>query len=130
MNKKNNRIIFFDIDYTLFDTLSFKESNFALFQLYPGVKSTIELLSKNSTLGILSTGEDKSLEFENLSKKFTDKEIWFVEDKINMLELAKKYNKNLRTIWFKNGPFVDLVKSNFTPDKVIYSFTDLSSLQL
>lgn len=154
MNQKSDRVILFDIDYTLFDTENFKASNLTSFVLYPEVKKTLELLSKSFTLGILSKGEkdfqlkklaetgildtfdrdkmfifeDKVIEFENVMNKLKNSDLWFVEDKINMLEMAKKINPKLKTIWFKNGPFVEIINSGFIPDKTIASFEDLKFL--
>lgn len=154
MDQKSNRVILFDIDYTVFDTANFKNSSLTSFKLYPEVISTLELLSKKFQLGILSKGEkqfqlkklretgilnmfdkdltfifeDKTIEFKNVMKRFVNLEVWLVEDKVNMLELAKKANPQLKTIWFKNGPFVDLIRSDFIPDKAISSFADFSFL--
>jgi FMN phosphatase YigB (HAD superfamily) len=155
MNKKSDRVILFDIDYTLFDTDNFKKSNLTSFKLYSDVKNVLEELSQKYLLGILSKGEkgfqleklektdilkffdkdlififeDKAVEFKNVMNKLKNNRVWFVEDKINMLEMAKKTDPDLRTIWFKNGPFIELIKSSFIPDKVIHSILDLQSLK-
>lgn len=154
MNLKSDRVILFDIDYTIFDTDKFKNSNLTSYGLYTDVKHTLEDLFKKYKLGILSTGErqfqlrklketgiydlfdkdlvlifeDKAAEFENLSAKLRNLNVWYVEDKINMLELAKRASPNLKTIWFKNGPYVELISSNFVPDKIINSFSKLKTL--
>jgi len=50
-------IVLFDIDYTLFNTDTFKDSGLTLYTLYPQVKKVLELLNTKYTLGILSEGD-------------------------------------------------------------------------
>lgn len=50
-------MILFDIDYTLFDTENFKQSNLKSHLIYPEVKDVLSSLDKIAVLGILSEGD-------------------------------------------------------------------------
>ncbi|MGE5042308.1 MAG: HAD family hydrolase [Candidatus Levyibacteriota bacterium] len=141
--------ILFDIDYTLFDTETFKKSNLTSYNLYPQTKKVLEQLKSSFRLGILSEGEtdfqmkklqetgilglfdrahifiitNKIESLPGIMEHLKEEEVVFVEDKIRMLEKAKSLDPQLKTVWFKNGPFVE--ESGFTPDHVIESLADL-----
>lgn len=142
-------IILFDIDYTLFDTEEFKKSNLTTYKLYPQTQKVLEQLKSSFTLGILSQGEkgfqimklqetgilelfdpghlfiipDKLESLPGIMDMLKAEDVAFVDDKIWMLEKAKSLDPKLKTVWFKNGPFVK--ESAFTPDKTITSLEEL-----
>lgn len=144
-------IVLFDIDYTLFDTAAFKESGLTNYSLYPGVKKILEQLSSSFTLGILSQGEtdfqlkkldttgirdvfdrdhmfiipDKKEALAEILGKIASEEIVFVEDKLEMLEEAKRVNPKIKTVWYRNGPFAENTKSTFNPDVIIFELSKL-----
>jgi len=144
-------ILLFDIDYTIFDTKAFKESGLTSYILYPGVKNILEQLSGTYTLGILSQGEtdfqmkkltetgildifdknhifiipDKLQALSDIMGQLSQQDVIFVEDKLEVLEEAKKLDPFLNTIWIKNGPFAQATKSTFIPDKTIDSFSQI-----
>ncbi len=146
-------ILLFDIDYTLFDTAAFKESGLTSYNLYPEVKNILESLCKSYTLGILSQGEtdfqmkklteteilelfdknhifiipDKLQALSGIMGKLSHEDVLFVDDKLEMLEEAKKLDPKLKTVWVKNGPFAKSTQCTFTPDKTIPFLSELPS---
>lgn len=146
-----NKLVLFDIDYTLFDTDSFKESNLTNFSLYEEIGPLLEKLSKISTLAIFSKGEidfqinklkntgidkyfseefidvvvDKTEAFERVLDKYKNYEIYLIDDRIHNLETAKKHRRDIRTIWVERGPFA-VKDTNFIPDK---SISDLREIE-
>lgn len=146
--------VLFDIDYTLFNTDSFKKSGLTLYTLYPQVKKVLELLNTKYTLGILSEGEmelqmnklkqtgivnlfnqkstfivkDKHGELEQIMKLLEAEKAVFVEDKKEMLARAKELDKNLITVWVKNGPYAQSTQSTFIPDYQINTLIELPNL--
>jgi len=153
MQSLNKPIILFDIDYTLFDTAGFKESNLKEFKLYPEVAHTLEKLSKFATLGIFSEGEKDfqkaKLKITGIDRYFTENNIhisslketelkaivdiysgenlYVVDDKLIILEVTKNAIPGVKTIWVKRGEYANKVLSipGFTPD---YSMAELSQL--
>lgn len=146
-----NKLVLFDIDYTLFDTASFKESNLTKFSLYDEIGLLLEKLSKTATLAIFSKGEtdfqinklkktgidkyftkdfidiveDKTYEFERVIDKYKNYEIYLIDDRISNLEIAKRHRSDIKTIWVERGPFA-IKDTNFVPDK---SISDLGELE-
>lgn len=145
-----NKLILFDIDYTLFDTAAFKESNLTNYSLYDEIASLLKDLSKTAMLGIFSQGE---LEFqknklketgidkhfideyiniveskvdtiESVIDKYKNYEIFLIDDRIDNLEMAKGHDRNVKTVWVKRGPFAT-GETKFIPDK---SISDLKQL--
>lgn len=142
MNKK--KLILFDIDYTLFDTATFKESNLINYALYSGIATLLRDLSKIAVLGIFSQGEvdfqKKKLKKTGIDKHFIDEyiniveskidtietvidryknyEIFLIDDRIDNLEMAKRHRGDIKTVWVKRGPFA-AEDSEFVPDKSI-----------
>lgn len=147
------KMIFFDIDYTLFDTALFKQSGLQNHKSYEEIPEVLEKLSKIAVLGIYSEGE-KSFQKNKLAKtnleKFFDKkhthiiaektihsledlaahkdeELFLVDDKLSILNEAKKRIPNLITIWVKRGPYADAANpiEGFIPDKTVDDLYDL-----
>jgi len=157
MKNKSNIVILFDIDNTLFNTEKLKKSELKTFELYEEVKKTLEKLSKIATLGLFSQGEiafqNKKLEVTNIKDYFTDEhkhivkykidviedtlqrykgntKVFFVDDWVDMLRLAKKFDPSIFTIWMKRGQYATMQKSyaDFTPDAVVETLTEVVPL--
>lgn len=127
----NKPIVLFDIDYTLFDTAFFKESNLLEHKIYKEVIGVLESLNKIAILGIFSEGQidfqriklketniDKYFEHDNrhivlnkldelkeILEKYKNRKIFFVDDKLTILRDSKKLFPEVFTIWVKRGPF-------------------------
>jgi phosphoglycolate phosphatase-like HAD superfamily hydrolase len=156
MQQLNNPIILFDIDYTLFDTALFKQSNLTQYSLYPEVPDILSNLSNQATLGILSEGEKETQQnkliktkiyhffnkdhihitsakqelIQTISEKYKDKSLIIIDDKLTILPLAKKYIPHAFTIWIKRGEYAKNQKPlpGFTPDATLESLTSLLEL--
>ncbi len=141
------KIVLFDIDYTLFDTAAFKESGLTTYKLYDDAERALIMLSETCEIGIFSQGEDafqreklkqtlihthfkeKNIHIfaskdENLGsvlEKYKDREVFLVDDKLEVLKLGKDLSENVYAIWLKRGPFADAQTGivGFTPDAVI-----------
>jgi FMN phosphatase YigB (HAD superfamily) len=149
-------IILFDIDYSLFDTGLFKETNLEKFSLYPEVVDVLSELSKEAILGIFSEGEEefqktklkttkidhffhkdhmyiekeKEKIIEKIKTKYKDASIIIVDDKLPMLSLTKKQNPHAFTIWIKRGEYAKNQKQlpDFTPDAEIDNLSEIIPL--
>lgn len=143
-------IIFFDIDYTLFNTDTFKKSGLTRYESYPEVKEALSTLSKKARLGIFSEGElnfqkeklnklgigkyfevDSVFIFENKQGHIAgifdsmDDKTYVVDDKKEVLNLIHEINKAVKTIWMKRGVYAEHSKSDYVPD---YEVKDLSGV--
>ncbi len=146
------KIVLFDIDYTLFDTAQFKQSGLKTYKLYEEVEEALKMLSSVAEIGIFSQGEDSSqreklrqtliharfkeenihifsLKDENLGSvlsKYKDRDIFLVDDKLEVLKLGKDLNENVYAIWLKRGPFAEVQKGivGFTPDAIISNLSE------
>lgn len=149
---KPDTIILFDIDNTLFNTAQLKQSNLTIFTLYKEVESTLEELSRVATLGIFSQGEvafqKKKLNETKIAQYFFEEhthivqykvdvmkevfdtykgsKIFFIDDWIDMLRMAKKVDSSVFTIWITRGEYKNEQKefSDFTPDAVIVNLQE------
>lgn len=147
---KTRAVIFFDIDYTLFDTDWFKTSGLVFYKLYNEVNHTLDVLSKSAILGILSEGEEafqmqklentgidnffdrssvyiflnKKEHIQKVLQKYAGKHIFVVDDRKTMLECAKVKGVDVKTVWLKRGIYM-LEESNYIPD---YEISDLSQI--
>lgn len=147
------QIIFFDIDYTLFDTARFKESGLTIYQLYPEIRQTLEKLSNVSHLGIYSTGEE-TLQRTKLEKTgilsffnkdsffiFADKvsrldslighgreyKIYLIDDKLDVLYHVQKKYPTIISLWIKRGPYALSQQpiQSYSPDVIISSLEEV-----
>lgn len=153
---KNNTIILFDLDYTLFDTDTFKKSGLTNFSLYPEIEKVLNELSSKATLGIFSEGEtkfqknkirktalkkyflpknihiapQKSLIFAKVFKKYQNKNLFIVDDKLTILHLAEDVCPGIKTIWVKRGKYAQNQEpiKDFTPDVMISNLEKLKKL--
>ena len=148
-----NKIVLFDIDYTLFDTDVFKKSGLSQHEIYEEVIKVLESLKKVALLGIFSEGENelqkqklketniekyfekdhthivlkKIDEFERVLNSYTDKQVFFVDDKLDILYDAKKLFPEVFTIWVKRGFYAQNQKEipGFTPDATIENLSEV-----
>ncbi len=149
------KIVLFDIDYTLFDTDLFKESNLTTYKLYDEAKDVLEKLSSVAEVGIFSQGEntfqreklkqtliDSHFKEENIHifarkdenigsvlDKYKERDVFFVDDKLGVLKLAKDLNGDVFTIWVERGPFAANQENiiGFEPDAVVSNLTEALS---
>ncbi len=152
------KIVLFDIDYTLFDTETFKKSNLKIYRLYDETRGVLKKLAKFVEIGIFSQGEDefqrkklkqtlisnhfleknvhifldKDDNVENILTKYKDLTVFLVDDKLEILCLAKKIDKNVFTVWVKRGPFAKKEdrKKNFTPDVAVSNLKEIIAVIL
>lgn len=148
-----NTVILFDIDYTLFDTAHFKNSQLAEFRIYEEVLETLQSLGKNITLGIFSEGEDsfqttklintqiheffkkeyihivksKDESIEGVFKKYKNDKVILVDDKLTVLVRAKEILPHVYTVWMKRGFYAEKQQpiKGFRPDAIIYSLKEI-----
>lgn len=153
-----NKLVLFDIDYTLFDTANFKDSSLSDYQLYDEIEHLLINLSSTIDLGIFSKGEkefqklklqktgiEKYFNPENIHifenkdenlqaviKKYSDRKIYLVDDKLEVHYNAKKHNSTIVTIWVKRGPFAqdETLLNNFSPDKIVESLNEIEKFIL
>lgn len=146
------KIVLFDIDYTLFDTAQFKSSGLKTYKLYEEVEEALKMLSEVCEIGIFSQGEDSfqreklkqtlihthfkeedihifALKDENIGSvlnKYKDREVFLVDDKLEVLKLGKDLSENVYAIWLKRGPFAAAQEGivGFTPDAVISNLSE------
>jgi phosphoglycolate phosphatase-like HAD superfamily hydrolase len=156
--KSLNKIILLDIDYTIFDTQTFKQSGLTQLSLYEEILPVLESLSKFGELGIFSKGEtkfqkfklqntgiekyfqdkhihifeDKDKKLESVLCSYSDRKIYLIDDKLAVLFNAKKYNNSITTIWVDRGPYAQdksLLK-NFSPDLIVNSLNEIIPLSI
>ena len=150
------KLVLFDIDHTLFDTDSFKKSNLTTYTLFEETLDVILALKKFSDIGIFSEGEidfqkmklKKTLLYEHFAeqnvhifekkdsmladvlKKYDKRIIFLVDDKLNILKLAKEVIPSLFTIWVKRGPYAKVQKpiGNFKPDATVVDLKEVAAI--
>lgn len=150
---KKQRIILFDIDYTLFDTDLFKESQLRQHSVYDEVREVLNKLLSVASLGIFSEGEIKiqrkklkTTDIEKYFKKelthivetkegelkkvlvrYKDNILFLVDDKLTILHRAFKLLPSLKTIWVKRGKYAVEQKpiKGFSPTFTIKNLEEL-----
>ena len=153
---KKQKIILFDIDYTLFNTDVFKETQLKKHSVYDEVHSVLENLSKVAELGIFSEGEtdfqktklnktdikkyfkkkyvhialNKKDEIRNILNKYSNKQLFLVDDKLTILYELKRVLPSIFTIWVKRGVYAKNQKeiSGFKPDATVDNLKEIISL--
>ncbi len=152
-NNDNAILVLFDIDYTLYDTDTFKQSNLKTHRLYDEVVDVLSEISSVATLGIFSEG-DTSLQQSKLAgcgieqyfpvphvhivvkkeeaiasvfARYAGKKVFIVDDKLPVLRLLKQYMPSLYTVWVKRGIYASVQEpfADFTPDTTIETLTAL-----
>jgi bifunctional UDP-N-acetylglucosamine pyrophosphorylase/glucosamine-1-phosphate N-acetyltransferase len=141
------KIVLFDIDYTMLDTDKLKISELKLFELFEDVAEALSSIGAYATLGIFSEG-DVAFQSEKLLKtaihehfapehmhivsrksesiaevldRYMEDTLFFVDDRLEILEAAKHHMPAIVTIWIKRGPFALAAKESgsFSPDSTI-----------
>jgi len=148
-----NKIVLLDIDYTLFDTKTFKDSNLTKYSLYDEILLVLPSLANVAELGIFSKGEDafqnaklqatgienffkqknvhifkdKDVNVKSVIEKYKDLKIFLIDDKLMTLHNAKTNNPSVFTIWIKRGPFAqdETLLSNFSPDAIVANLKEV-----
>lgn len=149
----NKPVILFDIDYTMFDTQTFKDSQLRKYSLYDEVMLVLEQLSKIAELGIISKGEsefqktklretgitqffkeknlhisfDKDANLIQILGKYSDSKIFLVDDRLEVLCSAKKHRVQVFVIWIKRGWFAENQKPipGFKPDAEVENLSEV-----
>lgn len=152
------KIVLLDIDYTLFDTDSFKQSNLRKHKLFDEVEKALKELSKIAKLGIFSEGntllqtsklnktgimgyltrdyihvvERKEDHLGEIFTKYKKVKIFLVDDKLSVLCEASKVYSPLFTIWLKRGKyaFSQTPIENFVPNAIIKSLDEVVPIVL
>lgn len=151
--ERKEKIVLFDIDYTLFNTDIFKQSNLETFGVYEEVAETLINLQKFAKLGIFSEGKlyfqksklintkiykhferehthivgNKSEVILELLKKYCDDMLFLVDDKLEVLHKAKTIDPLIFTIWVKRGIYAKNQKPipDFHPDFMTKSLEEI-----
>ncbi|HUD04911.1 MAG TPA: hypothetical protein VMR59_02920 [Patescibacteria group bacterium] len=151
-----NKLVLFDIDYTLFDTTALKASDLTQYSLYDEVKSVLVKSSKIAELGIFSKGEsefqkaklqktgivkffqtknihifeNKNQNLKEVIKQYGNCKIYLIDDKLEILYNAKQFDPSIFTIWIKRGPFAqdETFLNNFSPDATITNLKEAISI--
>lgn len=144
---KKQKIVLFDIDYTLFNTDIFKKTQLQKHSVYEEVYSVLNQLSKIAKLGIFSEGDlnlqktkllktdihkyfskehihivpKKDEIIEGILQKYKNTTVFLVDDKLTVLYRAKTLMSSIFTIWVKRGIYAKSQRpiNNFTPDAII-----------
>lgn len=136
---KQNKIVLLDIDDTMFNTALLKKTDLTTFEMYEDVYSALEEMAQIVALGIFSQGaiafQQKKLQKTNIHNYFTEEHthivedklavikeilqkyadhgtIFIVEDRLDVLQMAKKCGPNIFTIWMKRGRFAEKQRVN------------------
>lgn len=87
--------------------------------------SILEFFPKDS----IHFEKDKKQELERIFGKYKDFLIYYVDDRVHILEYSKKINPAVFTVWIKRGPFAEKEMSqNFEPDAIIARLSELIPL--
>ena len=156
--KSTKPVVFFDIDYTLFDTAKFKQSGFLEHKIYKEVIGVLENLKEIAVLGIFSEGDlefqtkkliktnikkyfdeihtyivlDKFGEMKKVFEKYKNNKIFLVDDKLTILRDLKKAMPLVFGIWIKRGWYARNQKEilGFKPDAEVTSLKEVVNLIL
>jgi len=147
-------IVLFDIDYTLFNTRKFKESELQDYNTYEEVVGILQRLKNISSLGIFSRGEvqfqktklrktgltkfftannihifdDKDANLVQVLEKYKNFKLFLVDDRLELLYSAKQLMPQIVTIWVKRGPYAENQKpiEDFIPNVTINNLANES----
>ena len=150
------KVVLFDIDYTLFNTDVFKETQLKKHSVYDEVQGVLRNLSEVAELGIFSEGEtdfqktklnktdikkyfrekyvhislNKKDEIRNILNKYSNKQLFLVDDKLTILYELKRVLPSIFTIWVKRGIYAKNQKeiSGFKPDAKVDNLREIISL--
>lgn len=147
------KLILFDIDYTLFDTDTFKKTELTKHAVYSEVNAVLNKLLSVANLGIFSEGkielqktklkktdiekyfkkelthivEKKEEELKKVLSKYKGSMLFLVDDKLTILHKAFKLLPSLKTIWVKRGRYAQEQKpiKGFSPTFTISNLEEL-----
>ncbi len=150
------KLVLFDLDYTLFDTDAFKKSNLTTYRLFEETLDVILSLKKFADIGIFSEGQvdfqkmklkktmlDEHLSAQNVHivekkdailadvlSQYDKRTIFLVDDKLNILELAKRLIPSLFTIWINRGPYAKAQKpiDGFHSDATVDNLNEIENI--
>ncbi|OGH23484.1 MAG: hypothetical protein A2629_00355 [Candidatus Levybacteria bacterium RIFCSPHIGHO2_01_FULL_41_15] len=150
---KYQKIILFDIDYTLFNTDVFKQTDLKKHSVYDEVNNVLKELGKVGILGIFSEGdlefqknklfrtdiqkhflkahmhitEKKEKILKKVLRKYKDKKVFLIDDKLSILHLAKTISPSLFAIWVKRGMYAKNQKPipEFKPDTEVENLKEI-----
>ena len=149
----NKPVVLFDIDFTLFDTASFKQSGLSRHKIYEEVIGVLENLKNIAILGIFSEGDldfqnqkliktdikkyfeelhthivlNKLDEIKKVFEKYRGNRIFLVDDKLTILNDLKKFMPSVFGIWVKRGWYADNQKEiqGFKPDAEVDTLQEI-----
>ncbi len=147
------KVVLFDIDYTLFDTDTFKKSGLEMYALYEEVIPVLVEIGKIAKLGIFSEGDEdfqqtkliktnlqkyfpkeyihiaqkKTDILEKMLKEYTDQQLFLVDDKLPVLYDASRKRPGLYTIWIKRGKYATVQQeiAGFIPNATILNLKEI-----
>lgn len=153
---KKQKVVLFDIDYTLFNTDIFKASELKTHSIYDEVPEVLEKLSEIALLGIFSEGklllqqtklqktkiqgyfieahthivEKKDASIEEVLKLYKNNILYLVDDKLTVLHQASLLLPGIITVWVKRGIYAQKQQpiKNFAPHAIIDSLQELIPL--
>lgn len=154
MKSSNRRlVVLFDIDYTLFDTRKFKESDLQVYNTYEEITNALVRIKDLASLGIFSKGnvefqktklkktgmisffkekdmhifDDKDVNLINVLDRYKDSKLFLVDDKLSVLATAKKLMPQIIAVWVKRGPYAQIQKPipGFAPDAEIKNLSEV-----
>lgn len=151
--KAKKKLVLFDIDYTLFDTSTFKQTNLQKYKVYKEVIGVLMELSKIARLGIFSEG-DRNFQAEKIAKtniakhflsehvhivpnkeetmrkvlaQYKHSQLFIVDDKLPFLSIVQQYAPHAYTIWVKRGIYAENQKpiKGFRPNATVKSLKSI-----
>lgn len=153
---EREKMVLFDIDYTLFDTDIFKKSNLVTYQLYEEAVSVLYDLHTIAHIGIFSEGEEefqkaklvktkihehfpqehihivakKGETLPDILEKYNGKKLFYVDDRLSILRKAKEIAPDIITVWIKRGPYAinQSETEAYRPDATILSLSEVVAI--
>ncbi len=138
------KVVLFDIDYTLFNTRVYKDSSLTHFSVYDEVIEVLREVSTMATVGVFSEGElehqlrkliatnikefihddhmhiftKKLSALADVLINYQGKQLFFIDDKLEVLQAIKQMDPTIYTIWVKRGEYAESVPEieGFQPD--------------
>ncbi len=152
----SKKLVLFDIDYTLFDTDIFKESQLTTYQIYEEVLDVLMNVGKTARLGIFSEGEldfqktkllktdilrhfmeenihivaSKDETIKEILTQYKDETVVLIDDKLPVLHAAHQIMPSMYTIWVKRGIYAEKQQpiSGFTPTREVTTLSEIPEI--
>jgi UDP-N-acetylglucosamine diphosphorylase / glucose-1-phosphate thymidylyltransferase / UDP-N-acetylgalactosamine diphosphorylase / glucosamine-1-phosphate N-acetyltransferase / galactosamine-1-phosphate N-acetyltransferase len=150
------KLVLFDIDYTLFDTGIFKESQLTSYNVYEEVIDMLVTVGKSARLGIFSEGEldfqktkllktdimrhfldenihivaSKDMMIKEVLEQYRGEDVFLIDDKLPVLQAAKEILKDIKTVWVKRGIYAENQKPipGFSPNFEVTNLSDIATI--